>query len=292
MVITPEIKPKWNAIITDILRAFVEICNEHGLHYFCVGGTAIGAVRHGGMIPWDDDIDVCMPRPDYERFVEVFNAMDSPDYELVTPYSQDNYPLPSMKLCNKKTTLMEDEHTPCVTGLYIDILPVDGTSDDRKEALRLFHHYHKIKNRLSAISKRFSLQEQFALLAHPKEWGQFCYKIIGFFFRKSYRRHLLKELRAISMKYPFDTARNVLVYSGSYGDKEVYPKEWITGSPQFFSFEGIPVALPHDYDAYLRNLFGDYMQLPPMEKRQAKHHKAYFNMDSRESLDTVKQKVD
>ena len=117
MVITPEIKPKWNAIITDILRAFVEICNEHGLHYFCVGGTAIGAVRHGGMIPWDDDIDVCMPRPDYERFVEVFNAMDSPDYELVTPYSQDNYPLPSMKLCNKKTTLMEDEHTPALRKL-------------------------------------------------------------------------------------------------------------------------------------------------------------------------------
>ena len=67
--VTKELQPKWNAVIVDVFAAFIRICEQYGLRYFCAGGTAIGAVRHQGMIPWDDDIDVFMPRPDYDRFL-------------------------------------------------------------------------------------------------------------------------------------------------------------------------------------------------------------------------------
>ena len=69
--ITPDLQPKWNAIILDILKKFISICEEHHLTYYCCGGTAIGAIRHHGMIPWDDDIDVFMPRPDYDRLLDI-----------------------------------------------------------------------------------------------------------------------------------------------------------------------------------------------------------------------------
>lgn len=288
--VTPEQQVRWNAIIIETLGVFIEICKANGLRYFCVGGTAIGAVRHKGMIPWDDDIDVCMPRPDYERLIGLFREEDYPGYELVAPYDRTDYPLPSLKFCNKNTTLVEDSVIPCVTGLYIDILPVDGTSDDREEALRLFHRYHKIKNRLNAISRRYSFAGYLKLLGDRKEWGQFVYKTIGFCCRKTYRRYLIRRLRDISFKFPFDEATNVLVYSGSYGEREVYPKAWIREVVEL-PFEGLQVALPKEYDAYLYNIFGDYMQLPPEEKRVAKHQKAYFNMEKRETLEEIKAKL-
>lgn len=289
MLVTSELQPQWNAIIIEALKTFIEICEKNDLKYFCVGGTAIGAVRHHGMIPWDDDIDVCMPRPDYERFIELFKKGEDTNYELVTPYNDDNYPLPSLKFCNKYTTLMEDALTPCITGLYIDILPVDGTSDNRDEAIKLFHKYGKIKNRLNAISRHYSFFKYLGLLTNVREWGQFIYKTIAFCNRKKYRQSLLRQLRDISYKYPFDTATNVLVYSGSYGEREVYPKKWIENTIKM-SFENMMVALPQEYDSYLHNIFGDYMKLPPERDRTPKHNKTYFNMSKRESLENIKYK--
>ena len=101
MQVTPELQPKWNAIITDVFRKFIEICKENDLSYFCCGGTAIGAIRHQGMIPWDDDIDVFMPRPDYDKFIKIAQSVELDKYELITPFTHPNYPLYFAKLCNK-----------------------------------------------------------------------------------------------------------------------------------------------------------------------------------------------
>ena len=111
-----NIKTEWNATILDILKAFIRICDEYGLRYYCCAGTAIGAVRHHGIIPWDDDIDVIMPRPDYDRLLEIAETADLGKYELITPYGDDTYPLYFSKISNKDTTLNEDRHIPCVIG--------------------------------------------------------------------------------------------------------------------------------------------------------------------------------
>ena len=84
--VTKELQPKWNAVIIDVFAAFIRICEQYGLRYFCAGGTAIGAVRHQGMIPWDDDIDVFMPRPDYDRFLCFWQPhSDARGLEVMTP---------------------------------------------------------------------------------------------------------------------------------------------------------------------------------------------------------------
>ena len=106
--LTPEEQPRWNSIINGVMRHFIAICKEHSLTYFCCGGTAIGAVRHHGMIPWDDDVDVFMPRPDYDRFVQIASRQLPDGLELMTPYNKADYPLYFVKLCDSRTTLQDE----------------------------------------------------------------------------------------------------------------------------------------------------------------------------------------
>lgn len=278
--ITPELKPRWNDIIHDVLREFISICKANNLVYFCCGGTAIGAIRHHGMIPWDDDVDVFMPRPDYDKFIQIAQNKLSSDYELVTPYTYHDYPLYFAKLCNKHTTLMEEEDTPCIYGLFIDIFPIDGAPDDMDQARLMESKFRKIKNRLEAISTHNTFAEYISLLTKPKEWGRFVGKTFGFFFRSFYRKRLLGQLNAICYRYNYADSNIVAVYCGSYGPKEVFPKSWLDGSVTF-TYEGMEVSLPKGYDNYLRQYYGDYMQLPPEENRISHHQKAYFNLDER-----------
>ena len=176
-----NIKERWNATILDILNAFMEICKRHDLRFYCCAGTAIGAVRHHGIIPWDDDIDVIMPRPDYDRLLEIAKTEDFGKYELVTPYNDESYPLYFSKLSDRTTTLVEERERPCVIGLYVDIFPLDPTDDDIEKAKRLKVRYTKIINRLNAVSTHNTFREYLSLLGDKKEWGRFAIKTDGRF---------------------------------------------------------------------------------------------------------------
>ncbi len=290
MIVTQEQQPQWNSIITGMLRIFITICKKNNLTYYCCGGTAIGAIRHQGMIPWDDDIDVFMPRKDFDRFVQIVNSSSSDDYELETPHINDKYPFYSAKFCNKHTTLLESKDVPCVYGLYIDIFPIDGAPNDYEQARAMERRFTKTKYKLEAISTHISFVEYIMLLTKPKEWGRFVRKTIGFFFRSLYRKHLLQQLDAICYKHKYEDSTLVAVYCGSYGPKEVFPKAWLDGNISF-QFEGLNVDLPIGYDDYLRQYYGNYMQLPPEEKRISHHNKAYFNLRERESDEIVYRKA-
>ena len=261
--LTPEEQPRWNSIINGVMRHFIAICKEHSLTYFCCGGTAIGAVRHHGMIPWDDDVDVFMPRPDYDRFVQIASRQLPDGLELMTPYSKADYPLYFVKLCDSRTTLQEEVEVPCVYGLYIDIFPIDGAPDDIEQARAMERRFTKTKHKLEAISSHVSFADYLHLLTQPKEWGRFARKTLAFFCRQAYRRKLLRQMEAICRQYDYNSSTLVAVYCGSYGPKEVFPKAWLQGQVMF-AYEDMEVALPSGYDNYLRQYYGDYMQLPPV----------------------------
>lgn len=289
-ILTPEEQPQWNSIIIDILKRFISICKENNLTYFCGGGTAIGAVRHHGMIPWDDDIDVFMPRPDYDRFISIASSMDLGKYELVTPFIKKDYPLYFSKLCNRETTLQEVENIPCVYGLYVDIFPVDGAPDDLELGQRRERKFRKLRYALSSICERTTFMEHIKLLFKRKEWGRFVWKTIGFFFRSSYRKWLLSQMDNLCYEYDYASSNNVAIYCGSYGYKEVLPKKWVDGVAST-SFEGLEVDIPCEYDKFLTHYFDDYMQLPPIEQRVAHHLKVYFNLNEKEPDEIVAQKI-
>jgi lipopolysaccharide cholinephosphotransferase len=279
--VTPELQPKWNHTIEVILAQFIKICDENHLTYFACGGTAIGAIRHHGWIPWDDDVDVFMPRPDYDRFLSITNAMSMDDFELVTPYNCDTYPLYFSKLCYRRSTLVEDERIPFVDGLYVDIFPIDGTSSSLAEAQKQKNEFAKLANQLNAISTHNTFAEYLSLLCSTKTWGRLVQKTAAFFSRKEYRKNLLKKMDEICYRYEYDNSKLVCVHCGSYGIKEIFPHEWVKGVHKF-TFEKIEICLPSGYDAYLRQYYGDYMQLPPATARVSHHTKAYFNLDERE----------
>ena len=231
-----------------------------------------------------------MPRPDYDRLIEIAKNGDFGKYELITPYNDESYPLYFIKISDKTTTLVEDREIPCVIGLYVDIFPLDPTDDDTEKAKLLKAKYTKIINRLNAVSTHNSFGKYIVLLGNPKEWGRFAIKTAAFFFRSAIRSHLLRQMDRINHLYDYDKAKNVQVYSGSYGDKEVFPKEWL-GDGRLFRFEDIEVPLPEEYDKYLRHFFGDYMQLPPVEQRIEKHSRAYLNIDAKEGKKEVMRKM-
>ena len=285
------IKQEWNTIILDTLKAFMAICERHGLTYYGCAGTAIGAVRHHGIIPWDDDIDVIMPRPDYDRLQAIAKTEDWGKYELITPYDDDTYPLSFSKISNRETTLVEERRIPCVIGLYVDIFPLDATADDVPTAERLKDRYAKLANRLNAISTHNTFGEYLSLLTKRKEWGRFVVKTLAFFCRSALRHRLLRQMDALSRRYDYDKAHNVQVYMGSYGHREVFPKTWL-GKGKKFPFEDTAIPLPEAYDEYLRHFFGDYMLFPPDEQRIEKHHRAYLNIHRKERREEIRPKVD
>ena len=286
--VTKELQPRWNAVIIDVLSVFIRICEAQGLRYFCAGGTAIGAVRHQGMIPWDDDIDVFMPRPDYDRFLALAAQSMPEGYEVLSPYATKDYPMYFAKMCNARTTLLENERIPCVFGLYIDIFPLDGACDDVETCYREKRRFKRLMNKLEAVSTHNSFGEYVGLLTKRREWGRFAVKTVAFCCRSWLRRWLLKQMDSIAYGHDYALSSRVVTYSGAYQRQEIYPKAWLE-TPQMFAFEGLMVNLPHDYDAYLRHFFGDYMTLPPVEQRASHHQKVFFDLDKRLDLKAIKR---
>lgn len=286
--VTKELQPRWNAVIIDVLSVFIRICEAQGLRYFCAGGTAIGAVRHQGMIPWDDDIDVFMPRPDYDRFLRLAAQSMPEGYEVLSPYATKDYPMYFAKMCNARTTLLENERIPCVFGLYIDIFPLDGACDDVETCYREKRRFKRLMNKLEAVSTHNSFGEYVGLLTKRREWGRFAVKTVAFCCRSWLRRWLLKQMDSIAYGHDYVLSSRVVTYSGAYQRQEIYPKAWLE-TPQMFAFEGLMVNLPHDYDAYLRHFFGDYMTLPPVEQRASHHQKVFFDLDKRLDLKAIKR---
>ena len=286
--VTKQEQPRWNGILVEVFSTFISFCTRHQLRYFCAGGTAIGAVRHQGMIPWDDDIDVFMPRPDYDRFLALAAHSMPEGYEVLSPYATKDYPMYFAKMCNARTTLLENERIPCVFGLYIDIFPLDGACDDVETCYREKRRFKRLMNKLEAVSTHNSFGEYVGLLTKRREWGRFAVKTVAFCCRSWLRRWLLKQMDSIAYGHDYALSSRVVTYSGAYQRQEIYPKAWLE-TPQMFAFEGLMVNLPHDYDAYLRHFFGDYMTLPPVEQRASHHQKVFFDLDKRLDLKAIKR---
>lgn len=275
-----EDKKRWNDILTGCLHKFEEICEAHQLTYFCVGGTVIGAVRHGGMIPWDDDIDVAMPRPDYDRFLQLCKTIDLGHYELATP-EMKGYPFFFSKFCDKDTSLIEIENVPCLYGIFIDIFPIDGTSSDKAEATQMMKNFKRISNKIDATIAHLTFGEYLSLLFQPKQWGRMAFQTAAFLLgRENIRKRLINKLNAIATSHDFNASQYIANYGGAWAEKEIHPKEWILPLTKKH-FEDTEVYIPGNYHEYLTQMYGDYMQLPPEEKRISHHNHAFVDLYKR-----------
>lgn len=248
----------------EILDKIDFFCKAHHLRYSLCGGTLLGAVRHKGYIPWDDDIDILMPRPDYEKFLTDYRDKDGA--VVIQHYKNDiTYPLRWARAIDSRTKLVS---VTSVSGVFVDIFPVDGLPSP-EEAKSYEQKLRKIKKHLVKATKYQS--EALHKNALYLELKYFVKKLL---FKS--REKVLAEYEELFNSYDFEKSEFAGAIVSRFGAKETLPssvfKEYIE-----LDFEGKQYSCLKNYDLYLKTLYGDYMQLPPEEKRKTHHRfKVYW----------------
>ena len=238
-------------VMLKLLRVFDDICRKNNLNYWLDGGTLIGAIRHNGFIPWDDDIDVAMLYDDYEKFINLAPQELPNDVFLQTRKSDREYPLFFAKLRDKYSTYEEENvtHLHCHKGIFIDIFPMDYV-------------------------KHSCIQRNMKLLLHGTNYSKlhssvksFVQRIIGRFNRKMILLFKLPVFQCLNRMFHADYHNaSKLAYCMEVNEVFQYSKESVFPLKEHV-FEGYKFFIPTNYDAYLKEYFGDYMQLPPKDKR-------------------------
>ena len=249
-----------------ILLEFDGFCKEYNLKYYLCGGTLLGAIRHKGFIPWDDDIDVCMPRPDYIRLLEIFPKQYKDKYFLRCP-ERNNSPLPFIKLMNKNIkikSLSIDENME--SNLWIDIFPIDGLPENMNEVKKIYKRRY-IYGTLLLL--KFSKVGNFKL---KRRIQRYIGKLIASLFSDEFFRN--KIIKLVDIRN-YDKYKYVgIVTWGLYGVGERMLKSEFNKTI-YVDFEEYKFPAFSCWDSYLKGIYGKYMELPPIEKRITHSLKAY-----------------
>lgn len=264
-----EIQHRLWAVEQDILDEIHTVCMENGLRYSLAYGTLLGAVRHKGFIPWDDDVDVMMPREDYDRFIETWNPQEHPEYILQTEDCSPDYNNNFAKLRKDHTTFLQysaQAKRQFHKGIYVDIFPVDRKAPDGL-SLKLQYALFALNllfNRGYPSGKKgvFGLGEKALLGLTPKKYYRGISERVGKFSR---RWNDKKELMLV--------APNTIEWCRKY-----YPSDMFEHL-RLIDFQGKQYCAVSDYDTVLRTDYGDYMQLPPEEERVWKHHPVLIDFE-------------
>ena len=258
--------PKLHNCQLIVAREIKRICDENNIKYFIVAGTLLGAVRHGGFIPWDDDMDIGMLREDYEKFLKVAKKDLGDDFFLQTPETDKSYGLTFAKILLKGTVLMEETTASnnAKKGIFVDIFPFDVAP--LSEADRERH------DKKTYFYKRLLLAKRNYNIAGKKEYVKrivyFILKIMSAFFS---REGLVKKLDNEITRYNNQNTGDIVNIGGAYGyKKETIKADWVRETVEI-PFEDMTISAPVDYIKYLETFYGDYMTPPPEDKRYNRH---------------------
>ena len=256
----------------EILDYVIGVCNKEGLRVSLDAGTLIGAARHKGYIPWDDDIDITMPRKDYNKLIQYLSSSNNQRYQIFCYRTRTDYYYGFAKVVDTNTILKERNVNDISDfGVNIDIFPQDDLPNNEKECRKFQKDIYRLRTKIAyAVSKKKS---PIQWIIHPRHFlNQFWWSIVG--WKKN-----IQKLDTLVQKY---NSPNAEYCEQLVSTSNPYRK----GKKSFFDeyteleFEGKMYPVIKEYDKYLRNIYGDYMQLPPPEKRVTHHDfKAYIKED-------------
>lgn len=255
------------SVSLDILKDVHSFCLEKDIKYTLFGGTMIGAVRHKGFIPWDDDVDIALPRQDYERFIKEYSSKSG--YELFC-YEKNGSQLAFARVCEMNKTFVCQSLPWCNndTGVYIDVFPLDGAPDDRKEAERFIKklHFSWTCLKLSRVAQR-KLKSQKSL---QRKFNVLIRKVL---FRNPISIHVDWTEQHIRncKEIPFGETRHFANVSFMEYKMREYQEIQDFQSTLLLPFEDGMFYVCNGYDHLMRQKYGDYMQLPPKEEQIMKH---------------------
>lgn len=250
------------------LKAFTAFCKEHGLTYFAIGGTLLGAVRHKGFIPWDDDVDVAMPRADYDKLVSLAKEFPKPFILEDYRYNKE-FQSYFAKIRSEEIELLETvaDDADKRRGYLVDVMPLDGTPNNKWLRKLYFARVMFLRFLCGAANVHTGI-----LTSRPK-WEQqvlkVCrairlYKVLT--VEKVYRR-----MDKVFRKQHAETAKHIGTIMGAYKIREIVPAEYfgLEEEPVYLEFEDIKLRVPKQYDVYLTHMYGEYKNLPPESQRKA-----------------------
>lgn len=254
------------SIQLDILSQVANYCDRNGLCYFLAYGTLLGAVRHKGYIPWDDDIDIMMPRPDYMQFINLFNNEGSV-LRVGSHYLDKNYPYVIAKVYNMSTLCKENIDVEYSIGVNIDVFPIDGLPETEREFSKFYCRLNLLRKmflfKVMTISKNRSILKNILLVIGK------CL-LVGIRLKK-----IIAKMNALASRIDYNSADFVgsIVFGDGVQERIISS---IFKKKIYLEFEGKYFYAPEEYDSWLKNIYGAYMQLPPEDKRITHHdYKAY-----------------
>ena len=258
----------------DILKFVAKICEDNSIQYYLMYGTLIGAIRHKGYIPWDDDVDIMMPRPDYIKFLQYAKTHKEEfgHYEIFNRETNKNYIYGITRVSDSRYKIIEEGRTNYGIGIFIDIYPYDGLGNESTEALLTLKKTRKYCDKIVGI-------------IHPQQQKKH-YKNIKEFYSSIYHKiknkilgvnYYYKKLDKLSTKYSYDESTFVgpVIWFFSQPQKVLFRRS-LFGNNYKHIFVDREFNIPIYYDNLLTQEYGDYMTLPPEEKRTGHHdYKAY-----------------
>ncbi|MBR2064807.1 MAG: LicD family protein [Bacteroidales bacterium] len=242
-----------------MLKEVDAFCRKNELTYFLTYGTLIGAIRHSGFIPWDDDIDILMPRPDYERFIRTYEARDS---FVISDEQDPDYQYLFAKVSDKRTVLVEDTSKKADVGAYIDVFALDGLPDSAEECTR------HIKKKIWWV-KLFNIKRLKLFSSYRAFYKSLLLLILKLVLLPVPYRYILKRVKSIMTRYAYDSSDNVVEMVFATPDRAI-SKRVFSDAIQW-QFEDSLMNVPVGYDEYLKSIYGDYMTLPPEDQRITHH---------------------
>lgn len=256
--------------LLDMMKWLDMYCRKNNLRYYALGGTMLGAMRHHGFIPWDDDIDIALPRKDYNKLIEGFK--NEGRYWLESVYSEaEDYCYAYSKLYDTKTTMVEHKRTDLVRGTFIDVFPFDGLGETKEEAWANFKSIKRWYNFylcfVAGIRKGRALSKNMAVAVT---------RFVPNFLFSNYSIRL--KLDKMCSRLDYDSCKWGGNPLGAWGFKEVMPLS-INGKPTEYQFEDMKIFGPENGDEYLTYLYGDWRKLPPKEKQVTHHDFVYCDLN-------------
>lgn len=256
-------------VLLDILDVTQATLEKHHINPFLVAGSCLGAVRHGGIIPWDDDIDIGLLRDDYEKAREILINELPEGYIYCDERTEKEYPYSFGKVKKLGTAFVHetDAHLNIHHGIYIDVFPFDAFPEDESLAKKQFEACQKLRQRLCSKNLGYKKGDKLRPI-----W-QLPIIFIGHLFVNKKRTQ--QKLHSVITQYNDDkNSKYLFNFLSVYGMKERVERNWMLNLSKI-EFDGISASIPQDYDDYLTYLYGDYMTPPPEDKR-ATHHAPYF----------------
>lgn len=281
-MIPEEARIAYNAKMVEILNYFISFCESQSLTYWVGYGTAIGAVRHHSIIPWDDDIDLLMPRKSYNDLLNYSDIFNNGKFELLHVLNRPDSTCRVIHICDTQTTVITKIKLPIVNGVHIGISPIDFSDDSEEEIIKHSLELNKAFGSYFNCLYHYTFFDLINSFKHPR-------KAFSIFKNWYYQGSSKERFRKQALEYDN-------YYAGSIGKRafnmhellfskklHCFNSEWFNDSVQF-PFEGIQVNLPIGYHNYLTAQYGDYMTPPPADCQVPHHSIDYLNLNKRLSF--------